>query len=316
MSDLLSGLTIKYTDEELEVIHDRMKSGNYTTPTSTPVASTNRTNEYGSRVPKNFDGPGSALEGVADLFGADSTTSNPSSLENYDSFWYYPKENDDNLTINGGDGKDAFLSYSDQALYHEDSIDNYFEILDFNPDEDLLILPFLASDDVSITQENNFIIAGIGSGVRDKIFKVSQKVVADSIGFADQFDSTSVQFKGTFEFANTAGDGEDLKTSFISKPLKFNKRFIDKITNFNQSTGILGIDADSFRVDIASTFASGKNKKEVKKLAKQDFDFLYDEKKGGLYFNENGADKGFGDGGIIAMLKGAPDLTVENITFV
>ena len=32
-----------------------------------------------------------------------------------------------------------------------------------------------------------------------------------------------------------------------------------------------------------------------KKLAKQDFDFLYDEKKGFLYFNENGADKGIWD---------------------
>ena len=53
-----------------------------------------------------------------------------------------------------------------------------------------------------------------------------------------------------------------------------------------------------------------------KKLAKQDFDFLYDEKKGGLYFNENGAGKGFGDGGIIAILKGAPGLTLSNIEFV
>ena len=122
MSDLLSGLTVKYTDEELEVILDRMKTGNYMSSTTTPVASKTRTNEYGSRVPKNFDGSGSALEGVADIFGTDSATSDPSSLENYDGFWYYPKEDDDNLVLNGGDGKDALLSYSDQALYNEDSI--------------------------------------------------------------------------------------------------------------------------------------------------------------------------------------------------
>ena len=47
-----------------------------------------------------------------------------------------------------------------------------------------------------------------------------------------------------------------------------------------------------------------------------DFDFLYDEKKGGLYFNENGSDKGFGEGGIIAILKGAPDLTSDNLEFI
>ena len=75
------------------------------------------------------------------------------------------------------------------------------------------------------------------------------------------------------------------------------------------------IDSGSFAVDISATFAAGKNKKAVKKLAQQDFDFLYDQKKGGLYFNENGSDKGFGEGGIIAILKGAPDLTSDNIFF-
>ena len=317
MSDLLSGLTIKYTDDELKVIRDRMKTGNHTTSTTTPVASTNRTNEYGSRVPKNFDGPGSGLEGVADLFGTDSATSEPSRLENYDGFWYYPKENDDTLTLEGGSGRDVFLSYSDQALYTDDKTDNYFEILDFSPQEDLLILPFLTSDGVSISQVNNFIIADIGSGVKDKLFKVSQKVAVGSIGFADKFDSSNVQFKGSFEFAKTSNDAEDPKKNFISKPLQYKKKLIDKITNFNQSTEILEIDADSFGIDVSGTFAAAKNKKMLKKqLAKLDVDFLYDQKKGGLYFNENGSDKGFGDGGIIAILKGAPDLTSSNLEFI
>ena len=52
------------------------------------------------------------------------------------------------------------------------------------------------------------------------------------------------------------------------------------------------------------------------KIAKQDIDFLYDQKKGGLYFNENGLEKGFGDGGIVAILKGAPDLTESNFEFI
>ena len=103
----------------------------------------------------------------------------------------------------------------------------------------------------------------------------------------------------------------------IDKPSKFNKKSADKITNFNPSTDTLEIDTDSFDIDSSATFAAGKNKKVVKKkLAKQDFDFLYDQKKGGLYFNENGADKGFGEGGIIAILKGAPDLTSDNLEFI
>ena len=103
----------------------------------------------------------------------------------------------------------------------------------------------------------------------------------------------------------------------LKLPTAFNKKSADKITNFNPSTETLEIDTASFGIGSSATFASGKNKKAVKKkLAKQDFDFLYDQKKGGLYFNENGAEKGFGDGGIIAILKGAPDLTASHLEFV
>ena len=107
------------------------------------------------------------------------------------------------------------------------------------------------------------------------------------------------------------------KQEAIALPTKFNKKIADKITNFNPSTDTLEIDTDSFGIDRAPTFTAGKNRKTVKnKLAKQDFDFLYDQKKGGFYFNENGSSKAFGDGGIVAILKGAPDLTTSNLVFI
>ena len=63
-----------------------------------------------------------------------------------------------------------------------------------------------------------------------------------------------------------------------------------------------------------ASFTAGHNKRVVRKqLAKQDVDFLYDRKQGVLYFNENGAEKGFGDGGIIAILKGAPNLGMDHL---
>ena len=112
-------------------------------------------------------------------------------------------------------------------------------------------------------------------------------------------------------------ESEPSKIFNLRARAKYKKQLADKITNFNPSTDTLEIDTDNFGIDSSATFESGKNKKIVKKkLAKQDFDFLYDQKKGGLYFNENGADKGFGDGGIIAVLKGAPDLTLRNIEFL
>ena len=112
-------------------------------------------------------------------------------------------------------------------------------------------------------------------------------------------------------------NGDELKAEFqLDKPKKYNRKLADKITNFNPSSDTLEIDTDSFGIDSSATFATAKNKRKLKKLTKKDFDFLYDQKKGGLYLNENGSDKGFGNGGIIAILKGAPDLTSGNIEFI
>ena len=113
----------------------------------------------------------------------------------------------------------------------------------------------------------------------------------------------------------SAGSGTKTIVS-IDKPFKFNKQSADQLIAFNPSTDTLKIDSDSFGIDSSANFAIGKNKRKLKNLAKKDFDFLYDQKKGGLYFNENGADKGFGDGGIIAILNGAPELTSANIDFI
>ena len=138
-----------------------------------------------------------------------------------------------------------------------------------------------------------------------------------------QFDTYFAEkwWQDPWGLSSTSGKGSnDTQTNtgeIIQKPERFNKKSADKITNFNPSNDTLEIDADSFGIDSSATFAAGKNKKVVKKkLAKQDFDFLYDQKKGGLYFNKNGAEKGFGDGGIIAILKGAPDLTSGNLEFI
>ena len=103
----------------------------------------------------------------------------------------------------------------------------------------------------------------------------------------------------------------------IEKPATFKKKTAVKVIDFNPSTDTMEIDTESFGINSSTTFDAGKNKKTVKKkLAKQDFDFLYDQKKGGLYFNENGSDRGFGNGGIVAILKGAPDLTLGNLDFI
>ena len=131
----------------------------------------------------------------------------------------------------------------------------------------------------------------------------------------------SEEFTNKFDFFEEFGGNSYKKKRkgkkyTITAPRKYNKKFADKITGFKASRDKLRIDTDSFEINKSSSFKTSKNRKAVKKLAKKDIDFLYDRKKGGLYFNENGAKKGFGDGGLIAILKGGPDLSSKNVSFI
>ena len=63
------------------------------------------------------------------------------------------------------------------------------------------------------------------------------------------------------------------------------------------------------------SFAIASSKKELKQLIKSDADVVYDESKGKLYFNENGAAKGWGAkklGGLLAKFKGKPELSASH----
>ena len=65
----------------------------------------------------------------------------------------------------------------------------------------------------------------------------------------------------------------------------------------------------------AGTFAIASSKKELKQLMKSDADVVYDERKGKLYFNDNGTKKGWGQkkiGGLVAKFKGKPELTADH----
>ena len=51
----------------------------------------------------------------------------------------------------------------------------------------------------------------------------------------------------------------------------------------------------------------------------ENIDLIYFEKKGQLFLNANGAERGFGnkqEGGLLAVLKGGPSLTAANIEII
>ena len=119
-----------------------------------------------------------------------------------------------------------------------------------------------------------------------------------------------------FEFPTIQADEDSNRKSLIhqlTKPKRFRRQFVDKITNFKPNEDTLSVLRSDFDVGKRIKFATGKNKRAARALSNQELDFIYDQKKGGLYYNENGADRGFGNGGLIAILKGAPDISTEHI---
>ena len=103
----------------------------------------------------------------------------------------------------------------------------------------------------------------------------------------------------------------------------FTKKSADKIIGFDASQGdTIAVSSVAFPgLEGASeiSFVSTKSKKELKLLSKQDYDFVYFEKKGRLYFDGNGSDKNWGDseeGGLVAILKGKPELAADDFTFL
>ena len=118
--------------------------------------------------------------------------------------------------------------------------------------------------------------------------------------------------------------GKKGETNFILETLEpFTKKNADLIIQFkgSEKDHIL-IDpniSDSLSSDSGISFASTKSKKSLKQLSQKNYDLIYFEKKGELFLNGNGTAKGFGEtdeGGLLAILKGKPNLKATDIAFV
>ena len=104
---------------------------------------------------------------------------------------------------------------------------------------------------------------------------------------------------------------------------RFTKKGVDKIIGFDSSErDTIAVSSKAFpelKGISEIKFASTNSKKELKLLSRQDYDFVYFEKKGRLYFDGNGADKGWGnssEGGLFAIMTGKPELNVRNFTLL
>ena len=94
------------------------------------------------------------------------------------------------------------------------------------------------------------------------------------------------------------------------------RRQADVISDFDVEQGdrIL-LDSDAFEGDGVVSVA--ETRRDFQQLRESgDCDFIYYQPRGGLYYNENGGESGFGDGGLLAAIKGAPELSAEQIALV
>ena len=103
----------------------------------------------------------------------------------------------------------------------------------------------------------------------------------------------------------------------------FTKKAADKIIGFDASEGdTLAVSAVAFpglEGSSSISFASTKSKKKLNQFSWEDFDFVYFEKKGLLYFDGNHSDKDWGDskeGGLVAILKGKPEVSMDDFTLL
>lgn len=102
----------------------------------------------------------------------------------------------------------------------------------------------------------------------------------------------------------------------ISSPNSYGKETADIITNYNPKTDSpIQIDLASFE-GATGKLKIAKRSKQIEKLAKKETDFIYDQQAGYLYFNENGKQPGFGDGGVFAILEGSPKAAFANFQFI
>ena len=100
----------------------------------------------------------------------------------------------------------------------------------------------------------------------------------------------------------------------LSPPSSYSKRFATKFKKFDTNSDVISIGLDDFNTKLTGIYFA-KSKKEFKKAQKSDSAFVYDLKKGKLYFNKNGSSKKFGDGGLIARFEKNTRLNDEKFIF-
>ena len=128
-------------------------------------------------------------------------------------------------------------------------------------------------------------------------------------------DNSEILIGGSGKNNFTGGDNAD--GFMFDSNSDFGKKAADKIQDFDADEGDhIMLDKATFGLGKKLKFKSVSGRAEANDAADTKKQIIYDEKKGRLYFNENGSEDGWGDGGYFAKLSGAPELVSNSFMIV
>ena len=95
---------------------------------------------------------------------------------------------------------------------------------------------------------------------------------------------------------------------------RFSKRGADTILDFTPNDGDqLIVSKEALKgLDRSAELGIAESKKEFKAMKLDPVELIYFAPKGQVYFDQNEDGKGFGNGGLFAILKGAPELGADS----
>jgi len=209
---------------------------------------------------------------------------------------------------------DAFIS-----KYSSDGTKAWTRLLGTSSSDEALGISTAADGSIYITGYTEGSLDGqTHSGLRDAfIRKFGFDNVISPGGSSSNSSGSGTAIKQTTDTVDSLSRTNKTKDifSFGAAPGYGNQK--DSITNFStKDKDVLQFSKTAFGVS-KGKFAIARKAKALTKVLATDANFVYNQQKGELIFNANGPEAGFGvDGGVFALLVGAPKLTSASVSFV
>lgn len=212
----------------------------------------------------------------------------------------------------------------DKKQYYKDNLsDVYIKIVSLTP-EDIVLLPFESNIQIYFDDAENILYKLTESGSVDRLVQYldtdDQSTIRNSIAFLDTLSGDVITefYSGALAEHKTGrnpGRDQDPLTGdgrfVLRKPESFSLKAAQVIKGFDPRKDVIFVDGASFgKDDLKIKFA--KTGKKLAKLQRKPVDLIVDKQSSSIFYNENGAMPGLGEGGLLAVFSGSPRLGQDN----